>query len=256
MSAGSSGLENLKSLWSLRDEVDHEEGLLAYSRYRKTLSRFADHYGFKLCDVASAFVALSPNNDYHGNLRSLASVLAGYRDGLHPEEITVSTYKACRNRALSYLSGEANFIATVKGPKIRAFRDNILRPNSSKEVTVDGHIVGAWYAEPFTMKQAAAKLRGKRHYQEIAEGVRYLAARVGHAPCQTQAVLWHTRKRVLRVKYEAQLNLFNLKGDAWRSECSPQDFPPYPNRREDTSDISPTVSNPTKEMSNGSFPYH
>ncbi len=218
---------NLISLWDQRDAIDHREGLMAYRRYRRVMQAFADHYDFPLKDVTSAFVALSPNSDYHGNLRSLASVLAGVRDGVPVDQITVSTYNACRDRAVRYLTGEALFLKTVKGPKIRAFRDNILRPNTSREVTVDGHMVAAWVGGAMTMKDASRHLKRASDYREIADGIRTVANDNGVAPCQAQAILWLTRKRVFAVKYSAQLELFTTKDDAWKTLCDPKDYPPY-----------------------------
>lgn len=221
------GSNNLHRLWRQRDDTDHQEGLVAYIRYRGVMETFARYYGFSVEDTTSAFVALSPNNDYHGNLRSLASVLCGVKHGWHPEAMTVSTYKACRNRAVSYLTGEADFLSTVKGPKIRAFRDNILNPLTSDEVTVDGHMVGAWYGESMTMKEAAALLKSKAHYDTIARGIAALARQYEIRPCAAQAILWLTRKRILNVKYDAQLSLFQDRNDIWKTVCRPEDFPPY-----------------------------
>lgn len=218
---------NLKELWNQKDAIDFGEGLLAYRRYRKVMQSFSDYYGFPLKDVTSAFVALSPNSDYHGNLRSLSSVLDGVRDGVNPKTITVSTYNACRDRAVTYVTGAVSFLETVKGPKIRAFRDNILRPNTSREVTVDGHMVAAWAGEAMTMKEASRLLKSKSDYLTIAAGIRELADEYEVAPCQAQAILWLTRKRVYAVKYSAQFNLFASKGDAWNTVCRPEDYPPY-----------------------------
>ncbi len=171
---------------------------------------FAHHYKTPLSRVTSAFVALSPNSDYIGNLRSLTSVLEGVRAGLSAEEITVSTYKACRNRAVQYLTGEADFLRTVRGPKIRAFRDNILRPKTSRLVTVDGHMVAAFMGNPnMTMKDAAYHLTRRAQYNEIADAITAIADNQGIAPCQAQAVLWHARKRIFNIKFDAQTSLLD-----------------------------------------------
>ena len=218
---------NLHKLWDQRDEIDHREGLMAYRRYRQVMAAFGEFYGFPLRDVTSAFVALSPNSDYHGNLRSLASVLDGVRDGVPADQITVSTYNACRDRAVGYVAGKRNFLKTVKGPKIRAFRDNIMRPNTSQEVTVDGHMVAAWHGKAMTMKQASRALKSLSEYRRIADGIREVADENGVAPCQAQAILWLTRKRVFSVLYSPQLSLFLPKDDAWKTVCDPRDYPPY-----------------------------
>ncbi len=223
--------KNLVAMWDQRDGYDHREGLLAYERYNEVMYWFAAFYGYTLAETCSVFVALSPNSDYHGNLRSLASVLDGHRKGVPLERITVSTYNACRDRAFSYLEG-VDFLSTVKGLKIRAFRDNIMRVNRSPLVTVDGHMVLAWHGKAGTMKDAAKLLRTAHNYRRIAADITELAVAQDIAPCQAQAVLWLTRKRLMKVKYDPQLSLFGGVDDAHRTLCSPEDYPPYEPKKE------------------------
>lgn len=71
----------LSALLAQADSTDRKDGARAYAAYRTVLQRFADHYGAPLDRTVAAFAALSPNNDYHGNLRSLSSVLRAHRDG-------------------------------------------------------------------------------------------------------------------------------------------------------------------------------
>lgn len=203
-------MQHLEDLWAQANDDDRKDGLAAYCFYRKQMMAFAHHYKTPLSRVTSAFVALSPNSDYIGNLRSLTSVLEGVRAGLSAEDITVSTYKACRNRAVQYLTGEADFLRTVRGPKIRAFRDNILRPKTSRLVTVDGHMVAAFLGNPnMTMKDAAYHLTRRAQYNEIADAIAAIADSHSIAPCQAQAILWHARKRIFNIKFDAQNSLLD-----------------------------------------------
>lgn len=231
-------LRNLAALWAQADTIDQKEGRLAYQRYHATLQAFALHYGFPMDEVTSAFVALSPNNDYHGNLRSLASVLHGKANGVPLDRIVVSTYNACRNRAHSYLDGAVSFLDTVKGPKTRAFRDNILRPDTSPLVTVDGHMVNAWHGVNLTMVEASRLLKNMTAYRHIAADITELAVLHDVAPCQAQAVLWYTRKRLLGIKYTAQLALFSEPDNAHRALCAPEEYPPYEPRKQESDLVS------------------
>lgn len=224
--------KNIVKMWDQRDTTDHEEGLLAYQRYNQVMCWFSTYYGYPLGEVCSAFVALSPNSDYHGNLRSLASVLDARRLELPVERVTVSTYNACRNRAYSYLDGQVSFLDTVKGPKTRAFRDNIMRPDRSPLVTVDGHMVWAWVGKEGTMKEAGRHLKNRTRYLRIAADITELAVANDMQPCQAQAILWLTRKRILGVKYTAQLSMFRETNDAHRTLCKPEDYPPYKLKQE------------------------
>lgn len=225
-------VKHLKSMWDQRDETDHNEGLVAYERYNRVMGWFAVHYGYPVGEVTSAFVALSPNSDYHGNLRSLASVLDGYRKGVPLDRITVSTYNACRDRAYSYMGGVIDFHVAVKGLKIRSFRDNIVRHDRSPLVTVDGHMILAWHGVEGTMKDAAKLMKRPAEYRRIAADIVDLAVAEDLAPCQAQAILWLTRKRVMAVKYDAQLSFFRASDDAHKTLCRPEDYLPYPMKQE------------------------
>lgn len=222
------GLKNLEALFDQSDHGDRFEGRLAYRRYRRVLRRFADFYGFGLVPTVEAFAALSPNNDYHGNLRSLASVLDGIRRGAALEDITVSTYRSCAKRAWKYATGEVSFLDTVGGRKITAFRHNLLYPRSSTAVTVDGHMFAAWAGEALTMKEAALRFgRSDAAYDEVSDGITRLARRNGYLPCEMQATLWITRKRVTANRYTCQLHFDHGMLDLSRVICRPEDYPPY-----------------------------
>lgn len=224
--------KQLDQLWNKRDVVDEREGKQAYERYHVVMRRFSERYGFPVDEVTSAFVALSPNNDYHGNLRSLASVLDARANDIPVERVTVTTYNACRNRAYAYLNGAVSFLDTVKGQKVRAFRDNILRPFKSPLVTVDGHMVAAWHGKQMTMTEANRLLKSESEYRRIAWDITQLAVAHDLLPHQVQAILWLTRKRIFRVKYQAQMSFLWGSDDQWRTLCDPKDYPPYELKQE------------------------
>lgn len=212
-------IENLEAMFKLADRMDRSDGALAYMRYHDLLHTIAQHYGYGFEAAAGAFCALSPNNDYVGNLRSLVSMLAA-RD---PTQAVVSTYGHCKERAVLYLAG-VPFLEHAKGPKIRAFYQNIVNPTEWSPVTIDGHMVAAYRAEDLVMKDATV---GKREYEEIARCVRVLVAENFLIPNQMQAILWFTRKRVKKVKFDAQLDLLNMDGGAQRTMFKIEDIKPY-----------------------------
>jgi len=197
--------ENLQRFIGRADAIDLRDGVNAYRIYHRVIKNFALSYAAKFEPTLAAFCALSPQNDYYGNLRSLASVLHAVQHSLPLEGVTVSTYKHCRDRAYAYLTGKADFLSTVKGLKIRAFYANILDPEDPKPVTIDGHMVCAWRGINVPMQSASVK---PAEYDEIAQGVRDLAEEINLLPNQVQAIIWLTRKRLQRIKYDPQLNLF------------------------------------------------
>jgi hypothetical protein len=218
-----SGYDNLKALLDQADADDLAEGKLAYERYHKVIDWFSDSYGVAFDRTLAAFVALSPNNDYYSNLRSLASVLQ-WRDE-DPNAITVSTYNHCKLRALSYIKGEATFLDTAKGPKIRSFYLNILNPLDPLPVTVDGHMHAAYAGKRWTMKEAIVR---PKQYDAISSVVRHVAADCGLIGCQAQATIWFARKRTLGIVYKPQLDLFCDPSDKWHTLIKPIDAPSYP----------------------------
>lgn len=219
------GRRNLKWFYDLADRIDRREGLLAYKRYNQVMCELAQAYDSTLPRTLAVFCALSPNNDYFGNLRSAASVLAGVKAGVQPDDIVVSTYKHCRDRAYLYATGEADFLGQAKGPKIRAFYRNILNPNDWEPVTIDGHMKGAFEGKPLTMKEALVR---PNEYDIIAAETKRLARSLDLLPNQLQATIWFSRKRVLGIKFEPQMSLFSRPDDIWATLVSPDDVPPYP----------------------------
>lgn len=199
------GLQNLIELYAQADPYDISDGLKAYRRYRMVMNQIASYYQRPLSAVVGAFVALSPNSDYHGNLRSLVSMLDAGRQGLPYERAIVSTYNACRDRAALYLTG-TKFLDHAKGPKTRAFYENILFPRRRGPVTVDGHMYHAWAGTAGGMRDAKVT---KRIYGEISADISKLADRLGQLPHETQAILWFTRKRIQDIIYDPQHDLFD-----------------------------------------------
>lgn len=217
-------MENLAGLFAQADATDRREGALAYRRYHDLLKRIAEHYGFPFPATVATFVALSPNSDYFGNLRSLVSVIQGVNAGVPCDQITVASYKHCRDRAHSYLTGKNTFLEHAKGLKTRAFYTNILSPETDFDVVIDGHIHAAWAGQNWTMKEA---LVPRRKYREIAHDIKALAFRNQMMPHEMQATLWFARKRINRIKYFSQLDLFHATDDQWRTLPAIHDIKPY-----------------------------
>lgn len=208
----------------LADEIDRREGRRSYQIHQRNMCRLALHYGFHRSAVTGAFSALSPSNDFLGNLRSTATLLIARNEGLPVEAATVSTYKACALRAWRVLDGE-DFLAFTKGKKTRAFYRNIMDPMDPEPVCVDGHMISCWAGKRLTMKEA---VRVRAPYEQIAEGVRFIAQENDMLPNQVQAILWFTWKRLHRSKYVGcQLDLFRA-GDQWAQEILPENIQPFP----------------------------
>jgi hypothetical protein len=220
--------KQLEAMWAKADRVDIDEGRLAYFRYHDVMCSIAAAYNVDLPLVIAAFCSLSPNSDYVGNLRSTISVLEGMRAGVPDECITVATYNHCKTRALSYLRGQRLFLGETKGLKITNFYHNVLSPEDSRWVTIDGHMVAIARGQNLTMKEAI--LKGSREYREIAHHVKAMAFALYMLPHQLQATLWFARKRIFNIKYDPQGSLFHGSTDQWRTLIDVSQLKPYANK--------------------------
>lgn len=226
-------IANIEKVFAQADSIDKSEGKVAYTRYNKLLKGIADHYDFGFCQTAAAFVALSPNNDYMGNLRSLISIMYGINAKNPLEEITVSTYKQCRNRAYEYLVGNKDFLVETKGMKTRNFYLNILLPKDPKYITLDGHMCSVYLGRRFTMKEVAIQkfISSPNRYNEVAKSFFLVAKRHKLLPNQLQAILWFTWKRIENIVFTPQLQLWN-EGNHWNIIKDPSLIIPYPSKGE------------------------
>jgi hypothetical protein len=202
---------NILKVYNKADKIDITEGMQAYTNYNKLLKRIASKYNTGFVQVVAAFVSLSPNNDYVGNLRSLVTLLEGIRTHKTLDRINCTTYRSCLERAYSYVTGEKDFLMCTKGPKITAFYYNIIDQSNTKFVTVDGHMHSVLTGKVLTMKEA---VRTKIKYHEATEALQKVAKQLSILPCQLQAILWFTHKRVNNIVYSAHGNLFKQE-DYW-----------------------------------------
>lgn len=223
------GISNLRAMFERADEIDLAEGQVSYRRYNQIMGDLSRLFCTPLDRVIAAFCALSPNNDYSNNLRSLVSLLHGIAQGWPLDDIECSTYRHCLLRAYDYVTGKASFLHTVEGRKIRSFYHNILDPSDPRFVTVDGHICAAWRGQRLTMKEAIVK--GQREYDQIEAAVMALACRARLLPNQYQAILWFTRKRVFQIKAELHLDMFLPNDDVWKTYRDVTLIKPFPRRR-------------------------
>jgi hypothetical protein len=217
--------ENLIDAMARATDNDKAMGLKAYPNYHLTLRAFSELYGVGIVPTVEAFAALSPNNDYHGNLRSLASVLFAVATGRGLDTVVVSTYNACAARAFSYATGAVSFLDTVAGRKTTSFRHNLLYPQTSKLVTVDGHMLGVWAGKHLTMKEAVPYMK-PGVYDQIERVVQRLARQHKIPVPAVQATLWMQRKRERGVVFSEQVELFSGLS-RWDEVCSTGDYPPF-----------------------------
>lgn len=193
------------------DEIIY--GQSAYVRYHEAVKHVADSTGNSMETACAVFCALSPQNNFYGTLRSCLSVLH-WAGRIPDERITVTTYHHARARALRYLRGEEVFPSQTRGRKTLSFYDNILNPNTSLRVTVDGHILNIWENQP-SRRLNQCRVTSQK-YDEIEMSIIEEAQQFSCSPCDLQAILWFTWKRLHRIGYSGQADLFDGDGAMWK----------------------------------------
>ena len=199
-------MQNLVKVFEQAEPEDHRLAARSWWTYNHLTSRMAAKFGFGPDVGAAVFSALSPNNDYHGNLRDAHRLLEAAHDGLELEDFRVSTYNPNKRKAWAITHGTSP-LDVIVFPKTRSFYLNIRDPNDPIPVTVDGHVANAWRGERIPLKGAAAKMN-KALYEIIAEDVRQLGRMKGILPNIAQGVIWFVWRRIHGIKFQPQLELW------------------------------------------------
>jgi hypothetical protein len=198
-------LENLYRVYRQSNGHDWAVARESYPKYQRLTFAIAQKYGFAGHIGAAVFAALSPNNDYLGNLRDTDRVLKAAGEGRDIDSFKVSTYGNNKRKAWQIASG-ADPLDMIIAKKTRNFYLNIKDPNDPQPCTIDGHMYWIWMGRRGTMDEA--NVNGS-NYEVIAECVRELARREGIVTSLGQAILWQTWKRIHNVLYDGQIHLWD-----------------------------------------------
>lgn len=151
-----------------------------YFRVNEYCVTLSEIYNVPLNKIAGIMSALSPNNTFASNVKSLEAFLRTKGN------CKVSTYGNQKIKALTILNAPDTIsIDEVKtilgGLKTMAFFDNIVRPESSEDVTID-----LWMIRHFGIE---GSLTPKR-YKDASNKIKDLAKSLNLLPHQVQAKLW------------------------------------------------------------------
>lgn len=217
-------MKNLMLVYAQADEEDKRVAEASWKTYNVLTTQIAHETGHDPDIAAAVFAALSPNNDYYGNLRDTRRLLEAHRDDKTVDGFKVSTYGHNKRKAWRIVEGEKP-LDLIRAPKTRNFYLNIRDPNDPRPVTVDGHIFNAWNGERIPLKGAAQKINAKI-YEIVAEDIRTIGKVTGTLPCVTQGIIWYTWRRIHNIKFTRQQELWSPEGRAagvevpyWQSIC-------------------------------------
>lgn len=172
--------QNLRALLALSTPQEVTDGL----RWYEVAHGIALHAG----DAergAGMLSALSPSLPWGRNVQAFYDVLAG--------RATKAQTGANLAKARRIMAGEPP-LDVLGGPKTRSFYRNILDPSEGLSVTIDRHAYSALAGSSLSNSELG-RLTVKP-YQIAAGHYRELAAEQGLIPCQLQAILWLTHRRV------------------------------------------------------------
>jgi hypothetical protein len=197
-------IENLRLIFNQATKADLVDGRGSYRRYNKIMRMMGGNHGYSHRIAAAVFCALSPNNDYNGNLRDARNLLKNHRAGRSIEDFKVSTYGNNKRKAWA-LAGGADPLSLILAPKTRSFYLNVCDPTDPEPVTVDGHIHNCWSGK----RMSLVGLRTLGNYDEVAAAVRLLAFENKMVPCEMQGVLWFTWKRIHSILNSGQTTFWH-----------------------------------------------
>lgn len=187
---------NLIDLYEQAAPEEVREAVDSYPRYHRLLAKLAARWGTSIEIACGVFSALSPNNDYLGNLRDAATVLQAAAQGIGPDAYSVATYGQNKRKAHDIAMRVKTPADAITAKKTRAFYLNCLHPETGDAVTVDGHMFFCWQGHRGRVTARRKQKPGEglpvanvssRLYEEIADGIRLLARIKGVTPCQAQA---------------------------------------------------------------------
>jgi hypothetical protein len=193
-------MQNLIKVFDFADREDIKIAEVAWTKMNKLTADIAQKHGFSPRIGAAVFAALSPNNDFKGNLRDTDRLLLSARRGLGIDDFKVSTYGNNKRKAWRIAHGGEEPLDLIVFPKTRNFFINVSTPEDDHAVTIDGHIFNCWRGERIALKGAAMKMNAKI-YEEVANDVRALAKMKGLLPNVVQGILWYAWKRQHRILY-------------------------------------------------------
>lgn len=192
-------MQNLRTVYDFASKEDIKIAEVAWIKMNRLTADMAEKHGFAPRIGAAVFAALSPNNNFKGNLRDTNRLLFCAKAGIEIDDFKVSTYGNNKRKAWAIAHG-AEPLDLIIFPKTRSFFLNVHTPDDPYPVTVDGHIANCWRGQRITLKGAAIKMNAAL-YEEIAADVRSLGQEKGVVPNIMQGVLWYSWKRMHRILY-------------------------------------------------------
>lgn len=178
--------------YELSNDVERAWGLNWYKVAHDTCGEIAKRYGIELDMVVGVLSVLSPRTVWEQNVIDAENLIKAFKQGKRLSSVTVTTYGVNKKKAWDILrSGTVE--PFLKGVKVVAFYENILNPETSEAVTIDGHAVNIVYGK---VGSVLSKHFTPKWNTLLQEKYKKCAFQVGLRPHQLQAITWLAYKRV------------------------------------------------------------
>jgi hypothetical protein len=201
-------MNNLEKIFKQAIPVEIENGKKWYQEANDTLKELSVKYNLKPEIVFAVCSALSPRCIWNQNIIDTENVLNWFTTkyhGVNRNLPKVTTYGQNLRKAIDILKTENTDVFVSR--KTFNFFNNILNPENTDYVTIDGHGINAYYNKLGIVEN---KHFTPRYYDRIAKAYIKGANKYGLLPCQFQAIIWLTFKRIHNIKVnwrEYQINL-------------------------------------------------
>lgn len=210
-------VDNLRIVFERATTADVRSAMDSYWKYNQMVTAMATKHGFTTKIGAGVFSALSPNNDYHGNLRDAHSLIAAAGAGKSIDDFKVSTYGPNKRKAWAIVNG-TDPLELIVAKKTRNFFLNINDPTDIEPICIDGHMFNMWLAQRVSLVGLSVR---SGLYDEVAAGVRQFAAEKGVIPWQMQGILWLTWRRIHGIFKDQQREFWDVDYIAARLPWQP-----------------------------------
>lgn len=185
-----------------------KEGLNWYRDACNWCMTTAYEYDLTYRQVAGVVAALSPGNNWLRNKIDAVNCIVASRSFAGVDGFKSATYgKLNKEKAYRIAQGEDPLLV-LRGDKVRSFYSNIVSPNGTEDVTVDGHAIHIALGITDEAIDKVPKMNAKL-YVKLVEAYKQAAIKINSCsmaqaqvvPSQVQSVTWvihRVRKGVAR----------------------------------------------------------
>lgn len=183
---------------------EHKDGSAWYATANKNIHDIADRYDIAFEKAAGIVAVLSPSVEWEANLRDADAFIR--TKGKHrPRTYGRNVGTARKILRATSASKVYDIIAGMSGFKVKAFFDNLVNPFTSVSVTIDTHLIRAWYGSPSLTKNQIGRAFRRETYSLISQDVITIADKMNVRPLEAQAIIWVTWKKIAPFKKSAAL---------------------------------------------------